>query len=74
MANSVDPDMPYSLASDQDLHCLQRPICPSNLGCYGTCTYFIRSCSQINNLTRSPCLFTLFEIKYTCALAIKDTI
>ena len=30
MANSVDPDqMPHSAASDQGLHCLQRPICPN---------------------------------------------
>ena len=31
MANSVDPDQtPRSAASDLGLHCLQRPICPSN--------------------------------------------
>ena len=29
MANSVDPDQtPHNAASDQGLHCLQRPICP----------------------------------------------
>ena len=32
MANSVDPDqMPYSVASDLGLHCLQRLVCPSSI-------------------------------------------
>ena len=37
MADSVDSDqMPQNAASDQSLHCLQRPICPNTLGYYGT--------------------------------------
>ena len=36
MANSVDSDLtPRSAASDQGLHCLQRPICPNTLVYYG---------------------------------------
>ena len=34
VANSVDPDQ--NAASDQDLHCLLRPVCPSNQGYYGS--------------------------------------
>ena len=37
MTNSVDPDqMPHYAASDLGLHCLQRPICPTTLGYYGS--------------------------------------
>ena len=36
MANSVDPDQtPRSAASDLDLHCLQRPICPNTSAYHG---------------------------------------
>ena len=36
MVNSVDPDqMPHSVASDLSLHCLLRPVCPTNKGYYG---------------------------------------
>ena len=36
MANSVGPDqMPHSVASDQGLHCLLRPVCPNIKGYYG---------------------------------------
>ena len=32
MANSADPDqMPRSVASDQGLHCLPRPVCPKTI-------------------------------------------
>ena len=38
VANSVDPDqMPHSVASDQGLHCLLKPICPNISGKQGTC-------------------------------------
>ena len=35
MANSIDSDqMLQNAASDLDLYCLQRPVCPNTLGYY----------------------------------------
>ena len=35
MPNSTDPDeMPHSVASHLDLHCLLRPVCPNTYGKY----------------------------------------
>ena len=40
MASSVDPDqMPRSAASDQDLRCLLRPVCPNYQGKYSLASY-----------------------------------
>ena len=39
MANSVDPDqMPLSLVSDLNLHCLLRPRCPNTFSIFSFCS------------------------------------
>ena len=44
MANSVDPDqMPHFVASDKDLHCLLRHVCPKTVNT----VLFVHSCFVI---------------------------
>ena len=61
MANSVDPDqMPHSVASNLDLHCMQKPIYPNTSGYYGTIIYASHKCPAMSNTLCDTFCLNLF--------------
>ena len=57
--------MPHYLASDLDLHCLLRPVCPNTSGYYGTLKVNI----EFHNITRHHCNMTESIASTVCKTA-----
>ena len=65
MAKSVDPDqMTHFVVSALGLHCLQRPICPSTLGYYGSPFFQKKWCAMTLPSQGSHDSTTCFIITY----------